>query len=126
MKQTIQTLVIIFLVIIILSVLLVPVIRQNPLEKFTDPLMNNGIVADLAYRENTDLNYAAARWGLKISPEQNRKTNQVAPILNPGSYRPVVGGGELWGSAPAAQNTTRIPDKWSTPESYNHRIAGII
>lgn len=124
MKQ-IQSLVIIFLVIIILSVLILPVIRQNPLEKFTDQLLNNGLVADIAFKDNTDLNYAAARWGLKISPEQRRKSNQIAPIQNPGVYRPVVGNGQLWGSAPAAQNTTRIPDKWSNLSVYNHLVAGI-
>jgi len=120
--KRIYSVLIIFLVVIVLSVLLVPVVHQNPLEKFSDPLLNNGIVADVAYRENTDLNYAGARWGLKISPEQNRKSQQIAPILNPGSYRPIPNG-ELWGSAPAAQNTTRIPDQYSNNAVYNHKVA---
>lgn len=122
--KTLNQLVIIFLVIILLSVILVPVFRQNPLEGFTDPLFNNGLVSDLAYQENTALNYAAQRWGLKITPEQNKRSLQIAPIQNPASYRPVVNNGELWGCAPAAQNTTRIPDKWSTLEAYKHRVAG--
>ena len=111
---------IVFLCVMFLYVALIPVVRQNPLEHYETPLMNNGLVSDVVYKHNTDLDYASVRWGIPISAEMNRKTQQIAPILNPAVNRPFKG--ELWGSAPAAQNTTRIPDFWSNNKVYNHRI----
>ncbi len=118
-KKDLITIGVVFLVIMVLYVFLQPKLVQNPLENYTNPLMNNSIVADVVYRDNTDLDYAAARWGLNISEEEKKKTQQVAPILNPQSNSNYD---SLWGSAPAAQNTTRIPDKWSTLKAYNHPV----
>ena len=118
-KKDLITIGIVFLLIMVLYVFLQPKLVQNPLENYANPLMNNSIVADVVYRDNTDLDYAAARWGLKISEEEKKKTQQVAPILNPQSNSNYD---SLWGSAPAAQNTTRIPDKWSTLKAYNHPV----
>jgi hypothetical protein len=109
----------IFIVIMIVYVFLQPQMTQHPLENYANPLMNNGIVADVVYRDNTDLDYAAARWGLQISEDEKRKTQQIAPILNPQSNSNYT---SLWGNAPAAQNTARIPDKWSTMDNYNHPL----
>jgi hypothetical protein len=119
MNRDLLTVSLVFIVIMCLYVFLQPVLVQNPLEKFTIPLMNNSIVSDVVYRNNTDLNYASARWGLNISDEDKKLSQQVAPILNPQSNSNYT---NLWGSAPAAQNTTRIPDKWSTLQSYNHPV----
>ena len=118
-KRDLMTIGLVFLVIMVLYVFLQPKLVQNPLEYYANPLMNNSIVADVVYRDNTDLDYAAARWGLNISEEEKKKTQQVAPILNPQSNSNYS---NLWGSAPAAQNTTRIPDKWSTLKAYNHPV----
>lgn len=118
-KRDLMTIVIVFLVIMMLYVFLQPKLVQNPLENYVNPLMNNSIVSDVVYRDNTDLDYAAVRWGLNISEEEKKKTQQVAPILNPQSNSNYD---SLWGSAPAAQNTARIPDKWSTLKAYNHPV----
>jgi len=122
MNRDLLTISLVFIVIMCLYVFLQPVLVQNPLEKFSIPLMNNNIVADVVFRDNTDLNYASARWGLNISEEDKKRSNQVAPILNPQSNNNYT---SLWGSAPAAQNTSRIPDKWSTIKAYNHPVASL-
>ena len=109
----------IFIVIMVVYVFLQPQITQHPLENYANPLMNNAIVADVVYRDNTDLDYAAARWGLQMSEDEKRKTHQVAPILNPQSNSNYT---SLWATAPASQNTSRIPDKWSTLDSYTYPI----
>jgi hypothetical protein len=121
-KHNLFTISLVFIVIMVLYVFLQPVLVQNPVEKYANPLMNNSIVADVVYRDNTDLNYAAARWGLNISEQEKRHSQQVAPILNPQSNSNYT---SLWGSAPAAQNTSRIPDKWSTLKYYNHPVVSM-
>jgi hypothetical protein len=121
-KHNLFTISLVFIVIMVLYVFLQPVLVQNPVEKYANPLMNNSIVADVVYRDNTDLNYAAARWGLKISEQEKRQSQQVAPILNPQSNSNY---NSLWGNAPAAQNTSRIPDKWSTIKSYTHPVVSM-
>ncbi len=103
----------------VIYVFLQPQIPQHPLEHYSTPLMNNGLVADVVYRDNTALDYAAARWGLNISEQEKKHSQQVAPILNPASNSNYT---SLWGSAPAAQNTTRIPDDFSTLAAYNHPV----
>ncbi len=119
MNRDLLTVSLVFIVIMCLYVFLQPVLVQNPLEKFSIPLMNNNIVSDVVYRDNTDLKYASARWGLNISEDERKRSHQVAPILNPQSNNNLS---NLWGSAPAAQNTPRIPDKYSTLQSYNHPV----
>lgn len=119
LNKNLITVGLIFIVIMIVYVFLQPQMTQHPLENYANPLMNNGIVADVVYRDNTDLDYAAARWGLQISEDEKRKTQQVAPILNPQSNSNYT---SLWGNAPAAQNTARIPDKLSTLDSYTYPL----
>jgi hypothetical protein len=121
-KHNLFTISLVFIVIMVLYVFLQPVLVQNPVEKYANPLMNNSIVADVVYRDNTDLNYAAARWGLNISEQEKRHSQQVAPILNPQSNSNYT---SLWGNAPAAQNTSRIPDKWSTIKYYTHPVVSM-
>jgi len=111
----------IFIVIMVIYVFLQPQLSQHPLEHFDIPLMNNGIVSDIVFRDNTALDYAAARWGLNISEQEKRQTQQVAPILGPQNNMNRL---NLWGSAQAAQNTARIPDDFSTVTAYNHPIVG--
>ena len=122
LNRDLTTIGLIFIVIMVVYVFLQPELKQNPLENYANPLMNNGIVADVVYRDNTDLDYAAARWGLQISDKEKRQTQQVAPILNPQSNSNYT---NLWGSAPATQNTTRIPDNWSNQASYNYPLVRI-
>ena len=111
----------IFIIIMVIYVFLQPQLSQHPLEHYATPLMNNGIVSDVVYRDNTALDYAAARWGLNISEQEKRQTQQVAPILGPQNNMNSL---NLWGSAPAAQNTARIPDDFSTNAVYNHPVVG--
>jgi hypothetical protein len=122
LNRDLITITLIFIVIMVVYVFLQPKITQHPLENYANPLMNNGIVADVVYRYNTDLDYAAVRWGLQISEDEKRKTQQVAPILNPQSNSNYT---SLWANAPAAQNTERIPDKWSTLSSYTYPIVRV-
>ena len=122
LNRDLITIGLIFIVIMVVYVFLQPQMTQHPLENYANPLMNNGIVADIVYRDNTDLDYAAARWGLQISEDEKRKTQQVAPILNPQSNSNYT---SLWGNAPAAQNTARIPDKWSTLDNYTYPIVSV-
>jgi hypothetical protein len=122
LNRDLITIGLIFIVIMVVYVFLQPQMTQHPLENYANPLMNNGIVADVIFRDNTDLDYAAARWGLQISEEEKRRTQQVAPILNPQSNSNYT---SLWGNAPAAQNTARIPDRWSTMDSYTYPIVSV-
>jgi len=117
MNSKIVSAVITLLVIMVIYVFLSPKLQEG----YANPFVNNGVVADVVFKYNTDLDYAAARWDLQISPEENRRTGQLAPIQNPAYSRPWP---NLWGSAPAAQETTRIPDKYSNIYFYNHPIIG--
>jgi len=121
LNRNIFTIGCIFIVIMVIYVFLQPQLAQHPLEHYATPLMNNGLVSDVVYRDNTALDYAAARWGLNISEEEKKQTQQVAPILNPQSNSNYM---NMWGSAPAAQNTARIPDDFSTVVAYNHPVVG--
>jgi len=121
LNRNIFTIGCIFIVIMVIYVFLQPQLSQHPLEHYATPLMNNDLVSDVVYRDNTALDYAAARWGLNISEQAKKQTQQVAPILNPQSNSNYM---NLWGSAPAAQNTARIPDDFSTVAAYNHPVVG--
>ena len=87
-------------------------------ESFKNPHIN----ADIVYRDNTALDCAAIRYGLRISERDKQKTNQIAPILGPQNNYPR---NPLWGSALATTHTTsRIPDKCSTDREYRHPVDG--
>jgi hypothetical protein len=112
----------IFIAICIVFMGLIPEISnfmKSDSESFTNPHIN----ADVVYRDNTALDCAAIRYGLQMSEQEKQKTNQIAPILGPQNNYPR---NRLWGVAPATTvPTSRIPDKWSSPQSYHHPVDGV-
>lgn len=120
MKRIIEILCI-FLLIIVIFVIVQP--KMKIPENYENKFVNNSIVSDTVYKINTDLDYASVRYGLNLNHNDTILKNQVAPILNPQSNQPRS---ILWGSAPAIQNSSRIPDNWSNNQEYKHPIDSIL
>lgn len=88
----------VFFIIIIFSVLLIPVVRQHPLESgvvkehmseyVSMPSQAGMLTSENVFRNNTDLDYASMRWNIQMSQDEKRKTQQLAPIVR--QYQPVI------------------------------------